>query len=177
VKRPSRAARTVTASGPHIHESSRDPDLRLARRGRLASAGVVVVLLGVSGFAVWSSYATAAATRSASTANQLADDFARAQSSVAAEQSLAREYRLEPSPAVRASYDAAEEGFGTALADVKADGGAHEGALVAKLQAEQSVYLEAINRMFALVRVGDAAAVLKVDNGDVDPTFAPSRLQ
>jgi diguanylate cyclase len=171
VKRLSRAARALAASEPLSHESSRDSDRRIARRGRLAGAGAVVILLGVSGFAVWSSHATATAARSASKANQLSGDFARAQSAVSAEESLERKYRPESGPTVRASYATAEVSFVTALAKVKADGATDEDVLVAKLLAEQAVYLAAINRMFAQVDLGNKPAVLKIDSGEVAPTF------
>jgi diguanylate cyclase (GGDEF)-like protein/PAS domain S-box-containing protein len=128
-------------------------------------------MLAVSWFAVWSSRVTAHAARNAATASRLSDAYARAASAVAAEESLERKYRLEPGPEVRASYNAAEASFVAALSDVKAGGGADERVLVAKVMAQQTAYLAAINRMFAQVDLGDTAAVLKIDSGEVDPTF------
>jgi diguanylate cyclase (GGDEF)-like protein len=131
----------------------------------------VVILLGVSGFAVWSSDATAVAARNASTANLLSDDYAQADSAVAAQESLERKYRLEPGPAVRASYDAAAASFGVALGRVKANGNAREDALVAEMVARQANYFAAINAMFIQVDLGDTAAVLSIDSGEAEPTF------
>src|SRR5665811_2042589 len=80
---------------------------RTARRRWLASFGLVLILLGVSVFAVWSSQATSRAARAASLASRLSEDYADAAAAVAAEESLERKYRLEPGPDVQARYDAA----------------------------------------------------------------------
>ncbi len=50
-------------------------DGKVARRGRLAGAALVVVLLAVSMFAVWSSQATDRASSRAVLANGLSDDY------------------------------------------------------------------------------------------------------
>jgi diguanylate cyclase len=167
VKDLSRAARTSASRS----QESPDPNRHIARRGRPAAIGIVVILLGVSGFAVWASHATATATRNASLANRLSDAYARADSAVAAEESLERKYRLEPSPAVRANYNAAAASFVTALGDVKADGDVDEVTFVTKILAQQAGYLAAVNRMFAAVDLGDTPTVLKIDGGEVDPSF------
>jgi diguanylate cyclase (GGDEF)-like protein/PAS domain S-box-containing protein len=168
VTRPSRAAQTPA---PRSQRSAPDPDRRVTLRGRFAGLGIVVILLGVSVFAVWSSRATAAAAHTASMASRLSDDYASAESAVAAEESLERKYRLEPGPANRARYDAAAASFATALGKVKVDGNASEAAFVAKMLTQQAGYLASINRMFAQVDLGNTAAVLKIDSGEVDPTF------
>ncbi|HZV26290.1 MAG TPA: diguanylate cyclase [Acidothermaceae bacterium] len=165
---PSRAAQTPPSRS---RDSSLDADRRITQRGRLAALGIVLILLGVSGFAVWSSHATAVAARNAALANRLSDAYVRADSAVAAEESLERKYRLEPSSAVRARYDASAASFVTAMHDVDADGGAGDSILAAKVLAQQAGYLEAMDRMFAQVDLGDTAAVLTIDGGEVDPLF------
>jgi diguanylate cyclase (GGDEF)-like protein/PAS domain S-box-containing protein len=154
-----------------LHEFAPSRDRGVAHRSRLAGFGVVAILLGVSGFAVWSSHLTAAAAHGATTANQLSDDYARADSAVAAEESLERKYRLEPGSANRANYDAAATSFVTALTAINANGDADMHALVAKLTVQQASYLASIKRMFAAVDAGDTATVLKIDSGEVDPAF------
>ncbi len=111
------------------------------------------------------------AARNAAQANRLSDAFVRAASAVAAEESLERKYRLEPSPDVRAMYDAAQASFVTALGNVDANGDADEHAFVAKMLTQQAGYLAAVDRMFAQVDLGNTQAVLKIDSGEVDPTF------
>ena len=84
-----------------------EPDSVLMRRNRVAGVVFVLVLLGVSSYAVWSSQATSAAATEGIAADGLSDDFERAAGAVNAEESLERKYRLEPGPEVRAHYDSA----------------------------------------------------------------------
>src|SRR5450756_3125596 len=83
-------------SEPRVSVLRAESGHRTARRSRLASFGLVLILLGVSVFAVWSSQATSRAARAASLASRLSDDYADAATAVAAEESLERKYRLEP---------------------------------------------------------------------------------
>jgi diguanylate cyclase len=146
-------------------------DEQLASRSRRASAALVVVLLAVSVFAIWSSQVTSNAARHAVRADRLADDYERAAASVALEESLERKYRLEPGPAIRASYNEAAASLVSALGTVRTDGAASDRTLVTTVLAEHSSYLEAIGRMFVQVDLGNTAAVLKIDGGEVDPSF------
>jgi diguanylate cyclase (GGDEF)-like protein len=143
----------------------------MALRSRLAGVGLVLVLFGVSAFAVWSSQATSAAARRADVASTLADDYAQAASAVAAQESLERKYRLEPGPSVRARYDAAAGELVGALALVSRNGDQSDRARVKKVIAAHRVYLGAVGRMFAMVDKGNAPVVLKIDAGEVDPKF------
>ncbi|MEP6464166.1 MAG: GGDEF domain-containing protein [Frankiaceae bacterium] len=150
----------------------RDSDGRLARRSRVAGAALVLVLLAVSLFAIWSSQATSAAACRAVAAIGLSDDFARAAASVGAEESLERKYRLEPGPKLRVRYLAAAAALVAALAEVRRDGTVADRTLVDRVLTEHRGYLQAINRMFAAADRGDTATVLRVDGAEVDPSFA-----
>jgi diguanylate cyclase len=146
-------------------------DDRIALRSRLASIGLVLVMFGVSAFAVWTSQATSAAARSADVASTLADSYAQAATAVAAEESQERKYRLEPGPGVRARYDAATGRLLGAFALVARDGDQVDRARVTAVLGEHRIYVAAISRMFTLVDQGDTPAVLKIDAGEVDPQF------
>lgn len=63
-------------------------DGRVARRSRLAGGALVLVLLAVSAFAIWSSQATSQASARAVIANRLSDDYAKAANAVGGEESL-----------------------------------------------------------------------------------------
>ncbi len=145
---------------------------RLAQRSRVAGLGVVVVLLAVSLFAVWSSQATATAASMAGHASRLSDDYAAAARAVAAEESLERKYRLEPGPEVQTRYDAAVVDLQSALDRVHVHGGATDRALVDRIRVRHESYLDAIRRMFAAVDAGDTPASLRIDTDEVDPSFA-----
>jgi hypothetical protein len=84
----------------------------------------VLVLLGVSVFALWSSQATSGAAGRAVSANALSDDYDRAATAVAGEESLERKYRLEPGPDVRVRFDTVVATLVRALGDVRRDGDA-----------------------------------------------------
>src|SRR5664280_155731 len=157
-------------SEPRVSVLRAESGHRTARRGRLASFGLVLILLGVSVFAVWSSQATSRAARAASLASRLSDDYADAATAVAAEESLERKYRLEPGPDVQARYDAAAGMLVNALALVRRDGDAADRARVDQLLVAHTAYLAAIDRMFRATDRGDTAAVLKIDVAE-NPSF------
>ena len=142
-----------------------------ARRSRWAIAGIVVVLAAVSGFVVWSPQATANAATRAAESSVLSDDFARAASAVAAEESLERKYRLEPSPAVHTRYVSAAADLMAALGRVSVDGDKEEAALAQQVLELHSGYLASIDRMFAAADRGDAAEMMRIDAQEVDPSF------
>lgn len=146
-------------------------DSGIALRSRLASVGLVLVLLGVSAFAVWSSQATAAAARGVALASTVADDYAQAASAVAAEESLERKYRLEPGTEARARFDAAGVQLDTALGMVARNGDQGDRVRVESVRATHREYLGSIGRLFAMVDKGDTASVLTIDAREVDPRF------
>jgi diguanylate cyclase (GGDEF)-like protein len=166
------AARLATHIGSPADPAAVTPRDPLARRSRLAGLGVVVILLGVSLFAVWASQATARAAVVAAAASRLSDDYGRAASAVAAEESLERKYRLEPGLEVRVRYDAAAANLLDALRQVEAHGGATDRALVDQIRVRHASYLAAIHRLFAAVDRGDTDASLRIDAEEVDPSFA-----
>ena len=91
-------------------------DVQAARRSQVASVGLVLVLLAVSVFAVVESQLTAAAAEQAVVASTVSDDYWRAATAVAAEESLERKYRLEPGDGVRARFDESAAALTLALA-------------------------------------------------------------
>jgi diguanylate cyclase (GGDEF)-like protein len=146
-------------------------DGQIATRRRLVGVGLLMVLLGVSAFAVWSSQATSSASTRAITAAGLSDDYARAATAVAAEESLERKYRLEPGPDVQIRYDAAAASFETALNTVRADGDSSDREFVDMVLAHHREYLKAIDRLFRATDRRDTVLVLQIDGDEVDPSF------
>jgi diguanylate cyclase (GGDEF)-like protein len=144
----------------------------IARRSRAAGIGVAVVLSAVSVFAVWSARAGSTASAKAESASRISDDFARAATAVAAEESLERKYRLEPSPDVRTRYNAAATALVTALGRARVDGSASDAALVRQLLTEHDTYLAAIGRMFAAIDRNDVPAYTEIDAKEADPSYA-----
>src|SRR6185437_15058452 len=76
-------------------------------KGRLAKLGLLVVLIGLTGFAVSGavlSYRYGAIARQAA---EVGDAFEQARHGISEEESLERKYRLEPGPGVLWQRDAA----------------------------------------------------------------------
>jgi len=158
-------------AGPRLPVAPGGADGRVARRGRLAGGALVLVLLAVSAFAIWSSQATSQASARVVRASGLSDDYAKAVNAVGGEESLERKYRLEPGPDVQAMYDEVAGRFVAALNNVRRDGDAGDRAFVDATLARHHDYLQAIDRLFRATDRGDAAAALKIDGGEVDPSF------
>ncbi|MEY2415594.1 MAG: hypothetical protein QOH53_928, partial [Ilumatobacteraceae bacterium] len=151
--------------------SQKSVDGRLTRRSRLAGAGLVLVLLGVSTFAMWSSVATSNAVNTAVRANSVSDDFARAAAALASEKSLEREYRLEQGTVVRNLFDGAAAALVAALEQVRRDGSADDRAVVDEVLIRHIGYLSGIDRMFDAVDRGDTDRAQLIDSGEVELAF------
>jgi len=148
-----------------------DSDPRVARRSKVASVAMVVVLLAVSVFALWSSQATSTAAERAVSASGLSDDYSGAANAVGTEESLERKYRLEPGPDVQLTFDAAAARFVTAMMNVWRDGSADDRSFLQGVLALHTSYLKAIDRLFRAIDRGDAAAAMRIDNAEADPSF------
>jgi diguanylate cyclase len=142
-----------------------------------ATAGLVAVVLGVSGFAWWAAQATAASATTAVSATALSDDFAAAARAVAVEESLERKYRLEPGPQIRTQYDQASADLVTAANTLRREGRPEDRVLAETVLETHKAYLQAIDRMFAAVDVGDTALATRIDGEEVDPTFGVIQKQ
>jgi diguanylate cyclase (GGDEF)-like protein len=151
--------------------SQKSVDGRLTRRSRLAGAGLVLVLLGVSTFAMWSSVATSAAVHNAVRANAVSDEFARAAVALGDEESLEREYRLEQGTVVRDLFDGAAAALVAALEQVRRDGSADDRLVVDEVLIRHIGYLSGIDRTFDAVDRGDTDGAQLIDSGEVERAF------
>ncbi len=137
----------------------------------VATYGLVVVLLAVSAFAVWSSISTSRLGKQAIESNMLSDHYASAAAAVTTAESLERKYRLEPGPAVRSRYQQAAAELKAALELVDRDGTADDHVVVNQVMEAHAPYLVSIAKMFDSVDRGDTPEVLRIDNDEVDPRF------
>jgi diguanylate cyclase len=165
---------SAPAPDPQAHAALRSgaSGERLARSSRIANGALVLILLAVSAFAVWSSQATSLAAGGAVAANDLSYRYAQASSTAGDEESLDRQYSLEPQPAILAQYHAAAGRLVAALGQVREVGDAGDRALVDSVLAQHRDYVAASDRMFAAVGRGDQATAQRIDVGEVDPLFA-----
>jgi diguanylate cyclase (GGDEF)-like protein len=144
---------------------------RAGRRSQVASVGLVLVLLAVSVFAVVESQLTATAAEEAVSASTVSEDYWRAATAVAAEESLERKYRLEPGEAVRVRFDRSAAALVAALGEVQRDGDASDRALVNEVTEQHDRFLEATGRLFAAIDRSDTAEALRIDADETDPVF------
>jgi diguanylate cyclase len=139
---------------------------------RWAPVGLGVVLLVLTGLAVWVGVSTSRATTAAARAGETSAAFEDARYAVGQEESLERKYRLEPSPQVRDLHGAAGRDLTAALRAAAASGDARQRAVVRNVLMRQTAYLASIDRMFAAKDAGRENLVLVIDGREVDPSFA-----
>ena len=140
-------------------------------QSRLAGIGVVLVMLGISLFAVWSSHLTGGAANRAVNASRLSDHYAAAASSVAAQGSWELEYRLAPDEPAERAFDQAAADFKASMRAVKKDGEASDVALAEQTLERHQAYIAATERLFRARDSGDQKAVVRIDREQVEPAF------
>jgi diguanylate cyclase (GGDEF)-like protein len=133
--------------------------------------GLAVILLALTALSVLGAAGTRRSADSATRSATLSAAYNRAHAAVASEESLERKYRLEPGADVRRRHRVAGDNLQSALSEVYERGDGDDRALVDSLRAQHRGYVVAIERLFTAVDAGDAAAVLRIDNEQVDPTF------
>jgi diguanylate cyclase (GGDEF)-like protein len=131
-------------------------------------AGVLIVLFALAGWGTVSTYRAGSAAKRFS---QLSEAFEQARFAVAAEESLNRKYRLQPSPEALVRHHEAAASLSAALESARALGDRADGALISDVQAIHKEYLLAIGQMFAAVDAGDLPRANEIDRTEVDPRF------
>ncbi len=145
--------------------------MRRTRFERLASPGLAAILVALTTFAVWTAVTTQTVARSARTAVSLSDDYQQARYWVGAEQSLARQYRVDPSRDVHAAHSAAARALVGALQAARRIGGADDQALVDQVLLTHTGYLSAADDLFAAVDTRDQQRVAYIDDEETEPVF------
>jgi diguanylate cyclase (GGDEF)-like protein len=138
---------------------------------RCASLGLAAVLVASGAFGIVSARSTTEALASARLASTLNDDYETARYDVAAEESLARQYRLAPSPVVRAQDARAAMGLQQALSEAAALADPAERDEVAAILRSHQRYVKSSHAIFAAVDARRPALVARLDRA-IEPTFA-----
>jgi diguanylate cyclase (GGDEF)-like protein len=120
---------------------------------------------------MWGALSTYRTATAAKRFSELSNAFEQARFAVAAEESLNRKYRLQPSAEVLGRHREAAASLLAALRRARELGEPADDALIGDVLAMHKEYLLAIDRMFAAVDAGDAAAGNEIDRTDVDPKF------
>ncbi len=168
-----RGARMIQALDGRLFLPRRVVDVlrRHMQSGRLASLGLLAVLVTLPGFALWGATSTYKIGVAVRHATELSNLFEKARFAVDAEESLERKYRLEPGDEVRGRHRAIALELVEALHKASLYGTAADRLLIDDVLVRHVQYLEAIRRMFAAVDAGDTAAANDIDQAEVDPSF------
>jgi len=138
---------------------------------RWARYGLLIVLLTISGFAVWSSVTTGRLGEEAIASSILSNYYSAAATAVAGAESLERKYRLDPSPKVRQSFTNVITKLTVALEGVHRSGSPTDHLLVEDVRTSLTPYLESVDKLFDAVDHGDEARERWIDNEEADPRF------
>jgi PAS domain-containing protein len=137
----------------------------------LASFGLASVLIVLSIVAVWGEFSTHRAASVAKRFSELSDAFEQARFAVAAEKSLNRKYRLQPSAEVLDWHHEAASSLLAAMERARELDEPADRVMIGDALAIHKEYLLAIDRMFAAIDAGDITRANELDRTDVDPKF------
>src|SRR5258707_15202261 len=147
---------------------------------RLATLGLILVLLVFLGFAIWTTGVTLMLSNAVREAVSVNEMYMRASYHLGAEELLAREYRFEPSLDVRGQYQVAAAALVKDLlaASSKEVGDPEEDQkLVAGVLSEHQRSLLATAQLFAAADTGDKATALALDRTTSGPLFEQMQQQ
>jgi diguanylate cyclase (GGDEF)-like protein len=142
------------------------------QRWRRASAvALALVLLGLTIFCVAGTAITRAAALTADKSFATAEAFHRAHDAVAAEESLERLYRIEPTESVRIEHSVAGHELDAALDQVAAAGTPADRALATTLRVDHAAYGIAVGQLFDAVDTRNTGLIDTIEHGWTDPVF------
>jgi diguanylate cyclase (GGDEF)-like protein len=136
----------------------------------IVAAGVGLVLL--IALVTVGAVVTKHASIEGATAVNIDVAYQHAATAVAAEESLEREYRLQPGPVPKADHVAAEKSLVKSMGEVRSLGDASDRKLSATVLHEHGAYVRASAQLFLSVDRHDPVAVTNsIDVRSVDPVF------
>lgn len=136
----------------------------------LATAGLLIVLIGLPTFVFVGAETSFDAGQAARHASQINGAYEQARYSVGAEESLNRKYRLQPAVRVRQAHKREAELLVAALQKIRIME-PDSAESIDSLLAMHAAYLEAIDRMFIAVDANKAAKANAIDEAEVNPIF------
>jgi diguanylate cyclase (GGDEF)-like protein/PAS domain S-box-containing protein len=104
-------------------------------------------------------------------ANEASDAFQQARYSVGEEESLERQYRLEPTQEIRARHTQAAAEMVSWLEKARARERGVDVAAIEAIVAKHATYLVAVSRMFTAIDLHDAVLANDIDRLEADPAF------
>jgi diguanylate cyclase (GGDEF)-like protein len=140
--------------------------------------GASIALVGLIGVVTVGSLVTSNAAAASALAVRVANAYDYAEIAIVAEESLEREYRLQPGPVPEAAHAAAEVELQQAMLQVAALGDSADRALAKVVLREHQAYVAASAQLFLSVDRHDPAAVTNsLEARTVDPVFGVMETQ
>jgi diguanylate cyclase (GGDEF)-like protein len=168
---PEPSADQPRAAGPRATQPGRVGPGRVGLR--VATVGLVLVLLALTGFVTWTSTRMNHATKEVARTSRVSDAWDRALLALSTQATLLERYRVAPDADVRARFAAETASFGDALALLARS--EHEGehqAHVAEVTGEYRRLGVAAGRLLDAVDARDPARVAALRDGEVGPLTA-----
>jgi diguanylate cyclase len=164
--------RVGIVSGQGVEPARARTEKQLApsyRISRLAWAGLALTLIVIAVVTVVGGALTRRATDTVQRSSALAAAFVRADEAVAAEVTLRQEYRLTPSPDVRAEYATWRAELFAAMDDIDRYGSQSDRRVAASVRDHRAYLDAATERMFNAVDAGDAALAGAIEHAEIAP--------
>src|SRR6266702_2880470 len=142
-------------------------------RGRLATFGLIAVLLVLTACAIGATVIVRETSLQASEAVHMSDLYQQAHYLVGLEGSIMHEYTLQPGSAGRAEFRATEQKLSTVIQTIAHDGDRGDRSFVQSVLAQHVHYLLLADRFFAFIDAHNLADALAIHNEQIDPLFDP----
>ena len=140
--------------------------------GRLATAGLVLVLLALTGFSLGVVVATQGATRDAERAVLRDEAYQRVAHTMTAAQAWQRQYALQRPPAARARFVGATDDITVMLQHIVGMSDADDQTTIARLLALQRAYRAAVRRFIVAVDAGNRPLAQQLNDQAIEPVAA-----
>jgi diguanylate cyclase (GGDEF)-like protein len=157
---------TGTASG------TRPVDARNRVLVRVATTGLIAVLVTVTGGAAWAAAGVDAAVQEIEQLSGQGDAWAQADREIAREESLGHAYLAEPSGDLRLALQEADRSLDAALDYLIVQGEPDDAASARQIKAKHAQSDRDLERMLAAVDAGNAALAKAIHERPVHPAYA-----
>jgi diguanylate cyclase len=155
-----------TAAGPRL------VDARSRVLVRAATAGLVAVLVSVTGGAVWAAAGVDEAVQEIEQTSRQADAWIQADREVSREESFGHAYLAEPSEDLRRSFRETNRSLAAALDFLIVHGEPDDAVSARAIKAKHAQSLLALKRMLAAMDAGDTALAKAIHERPVHPAYA-----
>jgi diguanylate cyclase (GGDEF)-like protein len=159
-----RADSTVGGTGP--------VDVRSRVLVRVATVGLVAVLVSVTGGAVWAAAGVDETVQEIEHISTQADAWVEADREVSREESLGHAYLAEPSEDVRLALGETSRSLAAALDFLIVQGEPDDAATARQIKAKHAQSLRDLERMLAAMDAGDTALAKAIHERPVHPAYA-----